>query len=79
MITVYTSPGCGYCHMLMQYLSGRNIDFTERNIAEDKDALDWVANTVGQLATPVTDIDGTIVLGFDRERIDAALQAKKLA
>jgi len=65
--------------MLMQYLSGRNIDFTERNIAEDKDALDWVANTVGQLATPVTDIDGTIVLGFDRERIDAALQAKKLA
>lgn len=64
--------------MTMEYLNGKNVEFTERNIAEDKDALDFVANTVGQLATPVTDIDGTIVLGFDRERIDIALRDKKL-
>ena len=78
MTTVYTSPGCGYCHMVMEYLKGKNIAFTERNIANDKEALDFVANTVGQLATPVTDVDGTIILGYDREAIDAALKAKNL-
>lgn len=76
MITVYTSPGCGYCHMVMQYLKGKGHEFTERNIADDPEALDFVANTIGQLATPVTDIDGTIVLGFDREKIDLALNTK---
>lgn len=59
--------------MLMEYLKGKNIDFTERNIANDREALDFVANTVGQLATPVADINGEIILGFDRARIDAAL------
>lgn len=61
----------------MQYLKGKDVAFTERDVSTDRDALDWVANTVGQLATPVTDIDGTIVLGFDRERIDAALANHK--
>lgn len=78
MITVYTSPGCGFCHMVMQYLKGKNIEFTERDISTDREALDFVANTIGQLATPVTDIDGTIVLGFDRPMIDHALSEKKL-
>lgn len=78
MITVYTSPTCGYCHMLKEYLTGKKVAFTEKDIASDREAMDWVANTVGQLATPVTDIDGTVVLGFDRERLDLALRDKKL-
>lgn len=64
--------------MLKQYLNGKGVDFTERDIASDKDAMEWVANSIGQLATPVTDIDGMVILGFDRERIDLALRDKKL-
>jgi len=78
MITVYSSPTCGYCHMLREYLKGKGVEFTEKDISVDREAMDWVANTIGQLATPVTDIDGTVVLGFDRERIDLALRDKKL-
>ncbi len=78
MITVYTSPSCGFCHMVKTYLESKGLPFKERDISQDPEAMDWVANTVGQLATPVTDIDGEIILGFDRERIDSALRAKKL-
>lgn len=78
MITVYTSPACGYCHMVKAYLQSKGLPFKERDITQDKEAMDWVANTVGQLATPVTDVDGEVILGFDRERIDSALRAKKL-
>lgn len=64
--------------MVKAYLQSKGLQFKERNISQDAEALDWVANTVGQLATPVTDIEGEVILGFDRERIDSALRAKKL-
>jgi glutaredoxin 3 len=64
--------------MAMQYLASKGVKFTEKDITQDRDALNWVADNVGQLATPVIDIDGTTILGFDRDRIDAALRAKKL-
>ena len=78
MVTIYTSPTCAYCHMLKQYLQGKGVKFTEKDITVDRSAMEWVGNTIGQYATPVTDIDGTVVLGFDRERIDTALRDKKL-
>jgi glutaredoxin 3 len=78
MVTVYSSPGCGYCHMAMQYLANKKVAYKERNIAEDREAMQFVSDTIGQLATPVIDVDGEIILGFDRPRIDMALRAKKL-
>lgn len=64
--------------MLKEYLSGKGVAFTEKDITTDREAMEWVGNTVGQLATPVTDVDGTVILGFDRERLDLALRDKKL-
>lgn len=78
MVTIYTSPTCGFCHMAMAYLKGKGVAFTPKDITVDREAMDWVANNVGQLATPVIDIDGEIILGFDRPRIDLALREKKL-
>lgn len=78
MVTVYSSPTCGYCHMAMQYFKSKNVEYKERDITMDADAFHFVVNTIGQAATPVIDIDGTIILGFDRPRIDQALRDKKL-
>lgn len=78
MITVYTTPTCGFCHMLKDYLSSKNIDFTEKDITTDSDALEWVDETIGQRVTPITNIDGEVVVGFEREQIDNILRAKKL-
>lgn len=64
--------------MLIEYLKGKGVDFTVKDITVDREAMEWVGNTIGQLVTPVTDIDGTVILGFDRERIDLALRDKKL-
>jgi glutaredoxin 3 len=64
--------------MAMQYLANKKVAYKERNIAEDREAMQFVSDTIGQLATPVIDVDGEIILGFDRPRIDMALRAKKL-
>jgi glutaredoxin 3 len=78
MITVYTTPTCGFCHMAKEYLKSKGLDFSEKDITVDREAMDWVADNVGQLATPVIDIEGDVILGFDRERIDNSLRHHKL-
>lgn len=64
--------------MLTRYLESKGVDFKVRDITEDREAMEWVGTHVGQLVTPVTDIDGTTIIGFDRPRIDLALREKKL-
>jgi len=64
--------------MAKEYLKGRGVKYEEVDITKDADATRWVFEHVGQLATPVIDIDGEVILGFDRNRIDLALREKKL-
>lgn len=64
--------------MAMHYLDSKKVKYQEKDISRDSEAFDYVVNTIGQAATPVIDIEGVTVLGFDRPRIDAALREKKL-
>lgn len=73
MITIYTTPTCAFCHSLKEYLHDKKIKFTEKDLTKSEEAQKWVLDNTGQLATPVTDIDGTIIVGFDKAKIDKAI------
>jgi len=74
MITLYTSPACAYCHMAREYLKSKKLKFKEYDISDNPKAYQWVLDNAGRIATPVIDIEGTIILGFDRPQIDLALR-----
>lgn len=78
MVTVYSTPTCAFCYALKEYLRDKKIDFTEKDLTKDEDAQKWVLDHTGQLAVPVSDIDGDVVIGFDRPKIEALLRQKKL-
>ena len=59
---------------MKEFLSQRGIEFTERNVAEDESALAELEK-LGVFTTPVTVIDGEVVIGFDQARLDALLSA----
>jgi len=59
-----------------EFLSQRGIEFTERNVAEDESALSELEQ-LGVMTTPVTVIDGEVVVGFDRERLNALLLGRR--
>jgi glutaredoxin 3 len=73
MITVYSTPTCVFCHAVKEYFKQKNVKYEEKDLTKDPKAADWVLNNTGQLAVPVIDLDGTIIVGFDRPRIDEAL------
>ena len=74
---VYSTNWCAYCKMAKQYLGGKNVVVDEKNIEEDPEAHKELMDKIGGnfRGVPVIDIAGTIVLGFDRAKIDAALKA----
>lgn len=72
-VTIYSSPTCGFCHMAMEYLDQKNIPYTEKDISMDSDALQFVLEKIGQAVTPIITIDDTVIIGFDRPKIDEAL------
>lgn len=64
--------------MVKTYFKSIDIAYKERDITTDEEGLKWVLDKTGMAAVPVVDIDGIVVVGFDRPKIDAALKLKEL-
>ncbi|MFH1622494.1 MAG: glutaredoxin domain-containing protein [Candidatus Omnitrophota bacterium] len=72
-IKVFSTPTCPHCIKLKEYLKQKNLDFENFDVASDKDALDYMIKLTGQMGVPVTVIDGNAIVGFDKEKINSAL------
>lgn len=77
-ITMYTTPTCAFCHMAKEYFKARGVEYEAKDVTTDPKAYNELLDKSQQLGVPVIDIDGTIIIGFDRPRIDVALREKKL-
>lgn len=73
MITVYTTPTCSFCHAVKEYFKSKGVHYQEKDLTQDQAATKWVLEHTGQLAVPVIDLNGTVIVGFDKPKIDAAL------
>ena len=76
MVTVYSINECSWCKKTKSYLTQKGISYTEVNVEEDLDGLKELLTISGQQSVPVLDIDGQVVIGFDRNKIDEYLQLK---
>ncbi len=76
-IIIYSTAWCGFCRMARQYLDGKQLAYQDKDIETDKAAYEELLQKVqgNYVGVPVLDIGGTIILGFDRPKIDAALAA----
>lgn len=72
-VIVYSTKTCPYCKMAKDFLSQNNIDFIDYDVGEDREKLEEMIRKSGQMGVPVIDIDGEIIVGFDRERIKEVL------
>lgn len=77
MVIVYSATWCAFCHAAKEYFDKLGIKYEDRDIEKDPKFAQESVSKSGQMGIPVIDIDGTIILGFDRPKIDAALLASK--
>jgi len=72
-VIVYSTPTCPFCTMAKKFLEDNNIEFEDFDVSADRTKIEEIIRKSGQMAVPVLDIDGEIIVGFDKERIRKAL------
>ena len=72
-VVIYTTPTCPYCHQAKSFLAERGVAFTDKDVAVDREARDEMVKKSGQLGVPVIEVDGNIVVGFNRGKLDELL------
>lgn len=77
-VIVYSATWCAFCHAAKDYFDKIGVKYTDRDVEKDPQSGVEAVEKSGQRGIPVIDIDGEIIVGFDRPKIDAALKAKQL-
>ena len=73
-VTIYSTPSCVYCDKAKTFFKVNNIQYTEKNVAVDTKAREEMAEkTDGYKGVPVIDVEGEIILGFNKEALRNAL------
>jgi glutaredoxin-like YruB-family protein len=72
-VKVYSTPTCPWCIRAKQFLKDSNIAFEDIDVSSDQGKAQEMVEKSGQMGVPVLDIEGEIIIGFDKERINQAL------
>lgn len=74
MVKVYSTPTCSYCKKAKAYFDSKNVEYKDVNVAQDENEKKEMIEKSGQQSVPVIDINGEIIVGFNRVAIDKALK-----
>jgi len=72
-VKVFSTPTCPYCIKAKNYLKDKNVAFSGVDVSTDQAGLQEMIKLSGQMGVPVIVVDGEIIVGFDRSRLDAKL------
>ncbi len=77
-IRVFSTPYCGFCTTLKEYLKQRNVAFTEVDLAQDPEQARYIVQLTGQAGVPVLlkEEEGKqpeFIVGYNKEKVDAML------
>lgn len=74
-VTVYSTPTCPWCKKAKEWLTEKGVNFSDVDVASDPDKAQEMQKKSGSMSVPVIDINGTIIVGYDEGKMQAALDA----
>jgi len=75
-IKVYSTPSCPYCVAVKEFLDENKVEFEDIDISQDEESIKMIVEKTGQMGVPVVDIDGELIIGFNRQKIVELLNIK---
>jgi glutaredoxin-like YruB-family protein len=73
-VKVYSTPTCPHCIHLKRFLEEHKIEYEDIDVSRDRKAAQEMVEKSKQLGVPVVDIDGRIIVGFNRDAVKDALK-----
>ena len=68
-VKIYTTPTCTYCKMAKEFFDENNVRYENVDVTQDEVARNEMVEKSGQMGVPVIDIDGEIVVGFNKDKL----------
>lgn len=72
-VVVYSTPTCSWCTTLKRHLDANRVRYKEIDVSKDHKSAEEMVRKSGQQGVPQTEINGQVIVGFDRERINKLL------
>ena len=72
-VKVYSTPTCPYCLKAKQFLRDNNVTFEDIDVSSNPDKAQEMVNKSGQMGVPTLDVEGEIIVGFDKDALQKAL------
>ncbi len=72
-VSIYSTPNCVFCKMAKAFFQANGVKYEEKDVAVDIPARQAMLEKSGQMGVPVIDVDGSIVVGFDKQRLTELL------
>jgi glutaredoxin 3 len=73
-VKVYSTATCPFCIRAKQFLKENAVSFEDIDVSVNHEAAQEMIKISGQMGVPVLDIEGDIIVGFDKDRIKKALE-----
>ena len=73
-VKIYSTPTCPWCAKTKAFFKANKVSFTDIDVSKNKTAAEEMIKKSGQMGVPVTDIDGEIIVGFDKPKLKKALK-----
>jgi glutaredoxin 3 len=73
-VKIYSTPTCPYCKMAKAFLTENGIPFEDTDVSSSQSAAQEMISKSGQMGVPVLDINGQIVVGFNKAKIKELLK-----
>lgn len=72
-VKIYSLPDCVWCNRTKKFFKENNISYKDFNVGRSKKFAKEMILKSGQKSVPVIDVDGTIVIGFDKKKLSELL------
>ncbi|MBR9675537.1 NrdH-redoxin [Candidatus Woesearchaeota archaeon] len=72
-VIIYSTPTCPYCVMAKEFFTQNKIEFVDVDVTQDHEKAHEMMEKSGQMGVPVIDIEGKIIVGFDKEAVKKEL------
>ena len=72
-IKIYTTPTCAFCKQAKEYFKSKGLEYAEYDVSKDIKKQKEMIEKTGQFGVPVIDINGQVVIGFDKVKINQLL------
>lgn len=68
-VEIYSTDSCHFCHMAKEWMTEKNIPFTDYNVGVDQEKRKEMKEMTGQLGVPVIKIGNDVMVGFNQEKM----------